>query len=135
MSRYNKEADLVDKRVGAKLLELRLGHGLSRNKLGSLVGITGEQLRKYEVGLNRVSSGRLFLLASTLNEDISSFFEEVNTENRTSKTRAILEIVNRLSQFDDDMVYAFNQHSRNIKSAIDAMFRQELMGASTSDVL
>jgi transcriptional regulator with XRE-family HTH domain len=77
MARKVQEIDLIDKHIGAKIQELRLASGLSRQQLGDKIEVTHQQLQKYEKGVNRVSSGRLAVIARHLNKPISYFFVEV----------------------------------------------------------
>ena len=51
--------------------------GLSQEKLGEAVGITFQQLQKYERGSNRISASRLFNLSQVLGVSVSFFFEEL----------------------------------------------------------
>jgi transcriptional regulator with XRE-family HTH domain len=51
--------------------------GMSQEKLGELLGLTFQQIQKYEKGVNRVGAGRLFRIAKILNVDIPYFFQDV----------------------------------------------------------
>lgn len=44
--------------------------------LGAAIGVSGQQIRKYEGGIDRISSSRLYLTARALGYDISAFFPE-----------------------------------------------------------
>lgn len=75
---------LVDAYVGMRLKKRRMELGLSQNKIGELTGITFQQIQKYEKGLNRIGSGRLYELATILKVPVSYFFEgydEYSAEN------------------------------------------------------
>ncbi|MEO1642711.1 MAG: helix-turn-helix domain-containing protein [Pseudomonadota bacterium] len=50
---------------------------LTQEKLGELLGLTFQQVQKYEKGVNRVSAGRLFELAGVLGVPITYFFEGI----------------------------------------------------------
>jgi transcriptional regulator with XRE-family HTH domain len=52
---------------------------MSQEKLGDLLGVTFQQVQKYEKGVNRVSGGRLQRLAEVLNVPVGYFFDEVGT--------------------------------------------------------
>jgi hypothetical protein len=54
-----KAPDPIDKYVGARVRMRRLMLGMSQDKLGEKLGITFQQVQKYEKGTNRVSAGRL----------------------------------------------------------------------------
>jgi transcriptional regulator with XRE-family HTH domain len=53
--------------------------GLSQEKLGEAVGITFQQLQKYERGANRISASRLYHLALVLDVPVGFFFEDMPT--------------------------------------------------------
>lgn len=64
----------VDVFVGKRLRELRVLKGISQAQLGKAVGVTFQQIQKYEVGANRISASRLFQVASILSVPVSDFF-------------------------------------------------------------
>ena len=80
MVRRNDYIAEIDKFIGNKIVSLRLARGFSRKQLSEAVGITGQQLSKYEKGKNRVSIGRLILLSKALGEKVSYFYEELELE-------------------------------------------------------
>ena len=80
MARRNDYIAEIDKFIGNKIVSLRLARGFSRKQLSEAVGITGQQLSKYEKGKNRVSIGRLILLSKALGEKVSYFYEELELE-------------------------------------------------------
>ncbi|WP_345773471.1 helix-turn-helix transcriptional regulator [Azospirillum brasilense] len=61
--------------VGQRLRELRMLAGLSQSDVASALGLTFQQLQKYERGFNRVSASRLFKLAQFFRVPVSVFFE------------------------------------------------------------
>jgi transcriptional regulator with XRE-family HTH domain len=65
----------VDVLVGHNIRIHRLDRGLSQTQLASHIGVTFQQVQKYENGVNRIGSGRLFEIAEVLGVPISSFFE------------------------------------------------------------
>ena len=68
--------------IAAKLRELRLIAGLSQEKLGELVGVTFQQIQKYEKAKNRICASRLFEFAQILERPMDAFFEGL-TADRT----------------------------------------------------
>jgi len=70
----------IDVHVGARMRLRRTLLGLSQEKLGELIGLTFQQVQKYERGANRVSCSRLFDLSRALEVPISYFFEEMSDE-------------------------------------------------------
>ena len=67
----------IDVHVGARLRLRRTLLGLSQEKLGEAVGITFQQLQKYERGANRISASRLFNLAQVLGVSVGFFFDDM----------------------------------------------------------
>jgi len=52
--------------------------GMSQEKLGDLLGLTFQQVQKYEKGVNRIGAGRLFEVSRILNVPVDFFYEGVN---------------------------------------------------------
>lgn len=96
MARSNKEVDTFNKFIGNKIFSLRLGKGISRQELSKLIGVTHQQLQKYEKGENRVSAARLVLIAKALDVIPAYFYEEVgiapDQELITQHQRMCLEV-------------------------------------------
>ena len=67
----------VDGHVGARVRLRRMLMGISQEKLGEQLGLTFQQVQKYEKGVNRISASRLFDLAQVLNVPVQFFFDEI----------------------------------------------------------
>lgn len=67
----------VDVHVGARIRERRKQLGLSQQSLADSLGLTFQQVQKYERGTNRVSSSKLWDVARTLQASVSYFFEHL----------------------------------------------------------
>jgi transcriptional regulator with XRE-family HTH domain len=67
----------VDIHVGSRMRQRRTLLGMSQEKLGTAVGLTFQQIQKYERGFNRVSSSRLYEFAKVLDVPVSYFFDEM----------------------------------------------------------
>jgi transcriptional regulator with XRE-family HTH domain len=82
----SKSATKTDKRVGSNIRARRLEMGMTQGQLGKKLGVTFQQIQKYEVGTNRIGSGRLFQIAEFLKAPLASFYggEEKQTKLRTS---------------------------------------------------
>lgn len=70
----------VDVHVGLRLRQLRTLRGLSQEKLGEAIGLTFQQVQKYERGANRIGASRLFDISKVLGVEISYFFEDMPAE-------------------------------------------------------
>ncbi|GEP04105.1 helix-turn-helix domain-containing protein [Methylobacterium oxalidis] len=71
-----KQTTDVDRLVGLRITALRKARGMSQTALGTAVGVTFQQVQKYEKGQNRVGAGRLREIARLLEVPVSAFFEE-----------------------------------------------------------
>lgn len=71
-----KQTTDVDRLVGIRITALRKARGLSQTALGNAVGVTYQQVQKYEKGQNRVGAGRLREIARLLEVPVSAFFED-----------------------------------------------------------
>jgi transcriptional regulator with XRE-family HTH domain len=76
----DQEPHLVDIHVGARIRMRRKSMGLSQTQLADSVGITFQQLQKYERGTNRVSASKLYGMAVTLQTSVAWFFEGMPPE-------------------------------------------------------
>jgi transcriptional regulator with XRE-family HTH domain len=65
----------VDARVGAKVRLRRVVLGLTLEELGSRVGLSAQQIQKYEAGVSRIPATRLYEIAQALDVPISWFFD------------------------------------------------------------
>jgi transcriptional regulator with XRE-family HTH domain len=72
-----KQANPIDAQVGHRVRLRRMLIGMSQEKLGELLGLTFQQVQKYEKGVNRIGAGRLFHVAQILGVPIEYFYEGV----------------------------------------------------------
>jgi transcriptional regulator with XRE-family HTH domain len=63
-----------DRYVGERIREARLSNKMSQTKLGELLGVSFQQIQKYETGKNRAPSSRLELMVTALNRPLMFFF-------------------------------------------------------------
>ena len=78
-----KRPDPVDIEVGHRIRIERLARGLSQTALANQLGVTFQQVQKYEKGVNRVGAGRLTKIAEVLGIEVGTFFsgkEMLNSE-------------------------------------------------------
>lgn len=81
MARKNDYIQKIDQFIGEKIYSLRLAKGLSRQQLADVIEVTHQQLQKYEKGVNRISIGRLVLIAKALDKTIDYFYEGLEGAN------------------------------------------------------
>jgi transcriptional regulator with XRE-family HTH domain len=106
----------VDAHVGARLRQRRMLLGISQEQLADMLGLTFQQVQKYERGTNRVSASRLFQLARALDTPITWFFEDIESDRAARdkaaesedgdpmSRRETLELVRVYSRIDDRKV-------------------------------
>jgi transcriptional regulator with XRE-family HTH domain len=73
-----KQASPIDVQVGTRVRLRRMLIGMSQEKLGEMLGLTFQQVQKYEKRVNRIGAGRLFQVAHILGVPIDYFYEGVN---------------------------------------------------------
>ena len=69
----------VDIHVGARVRQRRTLIGMTQTDLGDALGLSFQQVQKYERGTNRIGSSRLFKLSQVLDVPINFFFEDIPT--------------------------------------------------------
>ncbi|MBQ7674010.1 MAG: helix-turn-helix domain-containing protein [Alphaproteobacteria bacterium] len=79
--KFNKSLDTF---IGEKVKQRRAVIGMSQDKLGSYLGITFQQVQKYEKGVNRISASMLYTIATVLNTDIQYFIDGFNDGDSNS---------------------------------------------------
>jgi transcriptional regulator with XRE-family HTH domain len=67
----------VDAHVGSRIRLRRMNLSMSQGQLGEAIGLTFQQVQKYEHGVNRVSASKLYSLSQTLGVSVSFFFENM----------------------------------------------------------
>ncbi|MFZ2031940.1 MAG: helix-turn-helix transcriptional regulator [Vitreimonas sp.] len=70
-----RAATSVDRKLGQRVRSRRLEIGMSQERLAELLGVTFQQVQKYEKGVNRIAVSRMLNIASALQQPISRFFE------------------------------------------------------------
>ena len=74
----------MDFHVGQRISARRRLLQLSQKEMAEALGITFQQVQKYEKGVNRIGAGRLFNIAQLLGVDVDYFFADVNAETYSS---------------------------------------------------
>lgn len=91
MAKRTEKTNHIDQMIGQKIKRLRRSLGISQMQLAHLIGVTHQQAHKYERGSNRISVGRLVVIAEALKVPVHTFFDEaaekigdLNTHQRLS---------------------------------------------------
>lgn len=73
--KLSEESKVIDRHVGMRLRLLRLNHKMSQTELGDKVGVTFQQIQKYERGANRIGASRLWSLCEIFSAEPNFFFD------------------------------------------------------------
>src|SRR3954471_14620774 len=82
-----RRAGVEDVEIGRKIRALRLERGLSQSGLAEGIGLTFQQVQKYEKGTNRVSAGRLQRIAEILNTPVMFFYASMGAQGKKRDPR------------------------------------------------
>src|SRR5690242_10560852 len=70
-----RAANAIDRKLGQRVRARRLEIGMSQERLAELLGVTFQQVQKYEKGVNRIAASRLHSIAGALEMPIARFYE------------------------------------------------------------
>ena len=108
----------IDVHVGSQLKLRRILLGLSQERLADELGITFQQVQKYEKGLNRIGASRLWDLAQVLGVSVAYFYENLDENTRNKSPRKIsnhLILSDNTQEFD--MSILLNKDIRDLINA------------------
>lgn len=83
-----RRSEDIDHWVGERIGQMRRDRGLSQGALASALGLSFQQVQKYEAGLNRVSAARLFQLSQLFECPVSAFFPHKGEQSATEGAEA-----------------------------------------------
>ncbi|WP_375629127.1 MULTISPECIES: helix-turn-helix domain-containing protein [unclassified Bartonella] len=98
-----KNPNFIDILIGKRIRQKRIAMGLSQKELGSYLGVSFQQIQKYEKGFNRVSAGCLLKIAQKLEVPISFFYADIVTKEDVS-------VEKNTSHYDQE-TYSEKEHS------------------------
>ena len=81
--RSRKSPNAADRQIASNIRALRIARGLSQGELGRRIGVSFQQVQKYENGSNRVGAVRLAQIAATFDVPVAALFEGIG--NRTAQ--------------------------------------------------
>lgn len=101
-----KKTSELDKALGKKLADYRTAKGVSRKQMADAIGITHQQIHKYEKGMNRISVSRLYQICEYLSINPNMLLNIVSEEKKKHSFSAeneplVDEILAHLSMIDD----------------------------------
>ena len=77
---HDRKVTVVDRQVAHHVRLRRQEMGLTQHQLADLIGVTYQQVHKYERGINRISAGQLHAIALVLGTNVPHFFEDLEPE-------------------------------------------------------
>lgn len=104
MARKTEQTVITDRIIGIKINELRIAKGMSRVQLAAQIGVTHQQVQKYEKGTNRITAGRLLAIAEVFKVEVQSFFDSIEEFQPlpTNRQRLTMELVREFSKISDE---------------------------------
>jgi transcriptional regulator with XRE-family HTH domain len=84
-----RRADERDAEVGRRVRTRRLEQHLSQTELADMIGVTFQQVQKYEKGVNRIGAGRLQRIAEALHVPMTYFFTEATSTSSDNKGKTM----------------------------------------------
>lgn len=97
-----KSPNRIDVHVGSRLRTRRIIVGMSQEKLGDQLGLTFQQVQKYEKGLNRIGASRLYAISRILGTSIQYFFEDLPSDIKDGgdpTTKPVTEEESQMTRF------------------------------------
>ncbi len=86
-TRFSRRAEAVDRHVGRQICARRRALGMSQGELAKAVGVTYQQVQKYELGGNRVSASMLFRISRALSVPAGRFFDGLAGQDGNNDAR------------------------------------------------
>lgn len=124
MGRKNSNLEKIDKFIGQKIYSLRLAKGLPRQQLSKVIGVTHQQLQKYENGTNRVSASRLVLIANALEQKVTYFYEGFeagdNIPPETESQRLCIEVARNFRRLGN------REHQDAINTLVKSLLKEQV---------
>lgn len=127
MRRFETEAPMpkktikqVDVHVGALVRERRKAIGMSQEKLGDAIGLTFQQVQKYEKGTNRIGSSRLMQIANALGVAPPFFFVDAPTATRVLSNQKPMQEVTEFTASKDGiaLMKAFGRLPKDVQRSV-----------------
>ncbi len=108
----SKTAQKIDRHIGARIRHRRSELGLTQGDLGDVIGLSYQQIQKYETATSRCSAGKLYELAVALGVEVSYFFDQADISKSVSplahggNNRVVIELIRNYNDIDDPQVKA-----------------------------
>ena len=98
----------TDVHVGQRAREARVAKGMTQTDLGDALGLSFQQVQKYEKGTNRIGSSRLWEICKILDQPVTFFFEDLSRGTATAPKPALssraIKLAKEIDEISDDTV-------------------------------
>jgi len=121
-----KTPNPIDQHVGSRLRLKRTSMGMSQQKVAAALGLTFQQIQKYERGANRIGASRLYQISQILDVPVSFFFDEIpepqTEENTADQAPAPTNLADRKSlEFMKDWTHLSPQQKSAVHKVVKSM--------------
>ncbi|MEO0399185.1 MAG: helix-turn-helix transcriptional regulator [Pseudomonadota bacterium] len=113
----------LDSQIGLRVRLLRKDRSVSQRELGELLGVTFQQVQKYEKGSNRIGAGRLWQISQILEAPITYFFDGLFSE-LSAINPELLSIFSELDSEEVDLLSQYRVLSKDKKNTIKSLIGQ-----------
>jgi transcriptional regulator with XRE-family HTH domain len=96
-----KQANTIDAHVGQRIRILRMNAGISQSALGSQLGVSFQQIQKYEQGKNRIGAGRAFEIAQIFQVPVAALYPDSQSSSAESPATRYADIMAELNRSAD----------------------------------
>ena len=110
--------DIIEKRIGRQIRELRKEQGISQIELAGRMGLSFQQIQKYEKGITKISVSRLYQIADALGVNICVFFEKEKKYYIMEKKQEYTS-TSSLEKEEKDLISLFRKiENQNVKQGL-----------------
>jgi transcriptional regulator with XRE-family HTH domain len=95
-----RSATVIDKKVGENLCKFRLLRGMSQEKLADAVGVSFQQIQKYEKSRNRISVSRLWQFSNILEIGVDDFYDGIKGAVRNDPLKLAPDQLKLMNKYD-----------------------------------
>ena len=134
-----KSRNPIDVHVGARVRLRRMTLGVSQEKLGEWLGLTFQQIQKYEKGVNRIGASRLFAISQRLGVPVQFFFDGLSDEEITEVRRVeensapLIDLVSSAEGFQLNAAFARIQDAETRKRIVELVKTLSSLGEAQSE--
>ncbi|MFZ1428295.1 MAG: helix-turn-helix transcriptional regulator [Geminicoccaceae bacterium] len=118
-----RRKEAVDRHIGNCIRERRILLGMTQSQLANTVGVSYQQIYKYEVGINRIGCSTLFAIAETLGVEVAFFYDGIgakpDTFDQNARQRLLSELARNFVEIRDPRLQeALCDITRSLRDAV-----------------